>query len=66
MRKSIVRSGHDFVDATTAEMLWHVQNCDLIEGLQSNLDSNEFSKDFDLWFKFLYSSLFAYKGLTLP
>ena len=44
MRKSIVKSGHDFVDATTAEMLWHVQICDLIEGLQSNLDSNEFQK----------------------
>ena len=29
----IIQSGHNFAHVTTAQLLWHVQNCDLIESL---------------------------------
>ena len=35
--KTIIRSGHNFALVTTAELSWHVQNCDLIESLESKL-----------------------------
>ena len=30
-----IRSGHKFAHATTAELSWHVQNCDLVGSLDS-------------------------------
>ena len=27
----MTESGHNFAHVTTAQLLWHVQNCDLIE-----------------------------------
>ena len=39
--RSMIWSGHNFAHATT-DLLWHVQNCDLIWWLQSNLELKEF------------------------
>ena len=35
-----------FAHATTAQLSWHVQNCDLIASLEWKLYQNEFSRDF--------------------
>ena len=38
---------HDFVHAMTAELSWHVQNCDLILWQEFKLEQIEFPQDFD-------------------
>ena len=38
----IIRSGHDFAQATTAQLSWHVQNCNLIGLLESILEQKHF------------------------
>ena len=35
--KMMIRSGHNVAHATTAQLLWHVQNCDLIASLELQL-----------------------------
>ena len=35
--KMMIRSGHNVAHATTAQLLWHVQNCDLIASLKLQL-----------------------------
>ena len=42
----IIRSGHNFVYAMTAQLSWHMQNCDLIGSLESKLEQNKFAQDF--------------------
>ena len=42
----ITQSGHNFVHATTAELSWHVQNCDLIWGMESTFGQMWLSQDF--------------------
>ena len=41
--KIIIRSGHNFAHATTAELLWHVQNCDRIVYLELKLQQRNFA-----------------------
>ena len=40
-------SDHNFAHAMTAQLSWHVQNCDLNGSLESQLEQNEFLKDFN-------------------
>ena len=42
-----IKSGHNFAHATTAELLWHVQNCDLIKLPEIKLKQNAGSQDLD-------------------
>ena len=49
----MVRSGHNFAHATTAELLWHVQNCVLVESLFFTWATCIFKK-FGLWACELY------------
>ena len=44
--KIMIQSGHDFAHVTTAELSWHVQNCDLIGLLLLQLEQKEFWWDF--------------------
>ena len=39
----IIRSGHNFVHVTTAQLPWHVQNCDLIWSLFFHVRAKYFS-----------------------
>ena len=41
-----ITSGQNFAHATTAELSWHVQNCDLIRSSEKELEQNAFSQDF--------------------
>ena len=34
-KKINIKSGHNFAHVMTAELLWHVQSCDLIGSLES-------------------------------
>ena len=36
-----MRSGHNFAHAMTAELSWHVQNCDLIQSLGSKQEQKQ-------------------------
>ena len=38
----MIRSGHNFVLATTAQLLWQVQSCDLIWWIESRLEHYNF------------------------
>ena len=40
------QSGHNFAHVTTAGLLWHVLNCDLMGPAALKLDWNKFSQDF--------------------
>ena len=41
-----MRRGHNFAYATTAELSWHVHNCNLIRSLEPKSKQNQFSQDF--------------------
>ena len=45
--KIIMISGYNFAHATTAQLSWHVQNCDLIKSLETKLKQNTF---YEIWF----------------
>ena len=42
----IVWSGHNFAHATTAELSWHVQICDLIVSKELELEKKLFRQNF--------------------
>ena len=42
--KIMIRSGHNFAYVMTAQLLCHVQNCDLFESLETKLEQKEFHK----------------------
>ena len=44
--KIILWSHHNFTHVTTAQLSWHVQNCDLIGWLESILEKRKLAKDF--------------------
>ena len=48
MWKIIVRSGYNFAHAITAELSWHVQNCDMIK-LQESLLEQIFTRFLQDW-----------------
>ena len=43
--KIIIQTGHKFAHATTAELLWHVQNCNLIGSLELKLEQIKVLQD---------------------
>ena len=43
----MIRSGHNFAHATTAQLLWHVQNCVLIGSLCFTWEQHIFFKNLD-------------------
>ena len=43
--KIMISSGHTFAHGTTAQLSWHVQNCDLVGSPLSKLEQNDFSQD---------------------
>ena len=43
----MIQSGQNFAHATTAQLSWHVQNCDLIRSLESPLKVKEILWDFN-------------------
>ena len=47
MCKIIIQSSHNFAHAMTAELSWHVQNCNLIGSLEWKLEQIKFSQDFN-------------------
>ena len=46
MWKRMIQSGHNFAHAMTAQLSWHVQNCDLIGWLESKLWQKKFAQKF--------------------
>ena len=44
MLKVMIQSGHNFAHVTTAELSWHVQNCDLIRSLEWKLQQTEINE----------------------
>ena len=44
---NLIKSSDIFAYGMTAELSWHVQNCDLIESLKSNLEQNYLLQDFN-------------------
>ena len=42
----MIRSDHNFAHVTTAELSWHVQNCDPIGSSESESTQREFQQDF--------------------
>ena len=48
VKKVRIRSGHYFAHAMTAQLSWHVQNCDLIGSLESELELMHYSTRFQL------------------
>ena len=47
--KIMIQSGHNFAHATTAQLLWHVQNCYLIGSLEPKLVQKVCPQKFQLW-----------------
>ena len=47
MWEMMIRSCHNFTHATTAELSWHVQSCDMIGTLDSKLEQNVCLQYFD-------------------
>ena len=43
----MIQPCHNFAHATTAQLSWHVQNCDMIESSFSTSDWNIFLQDLD-------------------
>ena len=43
----MMQSDHNFAHGKTAELSWHVQNCDVIELSKSKLEEKKFLKDFN-------------------
>ena len=43
----MVQSVHKFAHATTAQLSWHVQNCDLIRSLFFKQEQAEYLQDFN-------------------
>ena len=49
MWKLIIQSGHNFAHAMTAELSWHVQNCDLVGLPESKLEQKNIFARFQFW-----------------
>ena len=47
----ITKSSHNFAHATTAELSWHVQHCDLIGSLESKWKQKQLSQHFSFELK---------------
>ena len=53
--KMIIQSGHNFAHATTAELSWHVQNCDMIGSFGCKLEKKRIFFRVELWAHKLYA-----------
>ena len=58
----IIQSGYNYAHATTAQLSWHVQNCDLIWSIFAKSEQHRFLRDLDcvlmnaLWNEYLIMS----------
>ena len=43
--KIMIQSGHNYAHAMTAELSWHVQNCDLLGSIELKSEQKEFSRN---------------------
>ena len=61
----MIQSGYNFAHVTTAQLSWHVQNCDLIGSLESELKQKRFSQNLNYEFITVYEMALGWQVVSI-